>query len=341
VIAVDAAVAPRLDLAAVRRTLAAVAAVPAGGDAPVLERTAATPQEAPRTRAARAAEGDAVAVRRVPTGDTPPIAAFLDGRQVSRVAAWVGGGPVVFAEVAAVIRVRHDRQLSTWRPAGGASPGVAIGAALYAPVTRLPRAVVGAVRARGLPLVDTAPAAGEEPPTHPMGWTDRAYHAVQEARERLELALAARWVADGDGLLYVDGGLAKEDVVARAAMVVGVVKSHRTLYATGEGLDAVLGLGAGERSTAVVVESTRRTPVLSWYARLRAGGEGDPFWGLARLEAALLEDEPPDARTARLDALTRAVMRETAPLALPDPRWPVMAYGIRDCEEYLRAVVPG
>ena len=50
-------------------------------------------------------------------------------------------------------------------------------------------------------------------------------------------------------------------------------------------------------------------------------------------------DDPGGEREAPEDRLTRMVLAEAAPLALPDPRWPVMAYGIRDCEEVLRAVM--
>ena len=40
----------------------------------------------------------------------------------------------------------------------------------------------------------------------------------------------------------------------------------------------------------------------------------------------------------RADEVSRWVLAERAPVALPDKRWSTMAYGIRDCEEYLRAV---
>jgi hypothetical protein len=32
------------------------------------------------------------------------------------------------------------------------------------------------------------------------------------------------------------------------------------------------------------------------------------------------------------------VLAERAPVSLPDKRWSTMVYGIRDCEEYLRAL---
>ena len=54
-----------------------------------------------------------------------------------------------------------------------------------------------------------------------------------------------------------------------------------------------------------------------------------------RVEAALEGFD-----TARADLVSRWILAERAPLSLPDPRWSTMAYGIRDCEEYLRAI-PG
>jgi len=47
----------------------------------------------------------------------------------------------------------------------------------------------------------------------------------------------------------------------------------------------------------------------------------------------------PDAALAvRADEVSRWVLAEASPLALPDSRWDKMVYGIRDCEEFLRAV---
>ncbi len=45
-----------------------------------------------------------------------------------------------------------------------------------------------------------------------------------------------------------------------------------------------------------------------------------------------------DRMTERADEVSRWVLAETAPLALPDGRWDKMAYGIRDCEEFLKAI---
>jgi hypothetical protein len=95
-------------------------------------------------------------------------------------------------------------------------------------------------------------------------------------------------------------------------------------------------LGAGERTTAFRLAVGRRTPVLSWYLRCRHAPGREPTWGLVRVEVAELDAA---AVTARADEVSRWVLAETAPLALPDPRWHALAYGIRDCEEFLRAIM--
>ena len=83
--------------------------------------------------------------------------------------------------------------------------------------------------------------------------------------------------------------------------VVGVVKSHRTLYAEGAGLQVVFGLRAGERTTAFRVTSPKRTTVASWYLRLRDPLGRDPMWGLGarRDRGAVARDAGPDSRTRR------------------------------------------
>jgi hypothetical protein len=115
---------------------------------------------------------------------------------------------------------------------------------------------------------------------------------------------------------------------------VGVVKSHRTLYAAERGVGVVMALAPGERTTAFEVRSPRRTTVASWYLRLRDAAGHDPFFGLVRVEVARDAFTPGHA-----DLVSRWILAERTPVALPDVRWSTMAYGVRDCEEYLRAVV--
>jgi hypothetical protein len=86
------------------------------------------------------------------------------------------------------------------------------------------------------------------------------------------------------------------------------------------------------------VTSRQRITVASWYLRLRDPAGHDPLWALVRVEVAhpSAGDRPIGERA---DEVSRWVLAETAPLALPDARWDKMVYAVRDCEEFLRAIV--
>jgi hypothetical protein len=322
--------------AARRACVQAGAVADAGGRPLELVRDAAA--DAPAFHDAQSLEGERVSARDVGGDDGLRVAAFLDGRQVSRVAAHAGWVPLVWGDVSAVIRARSDRRLRTW-PNGLRRHG-----SMYVPRPAVPRAMWDDLAASGFALQDIAEHAADTE-RHPMAWADRAYHAVQQDREALERELAEAWVGAPDGgpdgvpngVLYVDGGLPKSDHVARSANVLGVVKSHRTLYLDSAGLAVLGGLGLGQRTTAVRITTQRRLPVASWYVRRHVAAGRDPLFGVVRVEVAYEEHEPTASLTARADAATRLVLAERAPLALPDPRWPVMAYGIRDCEQVLKA----
>lgn len=306
----------------------------APGDGAPLETGQSAP-EPPRLVAAPVVEGHALRARRVEGDPEVGFAAFLDGVQRSRVLAYHVGLPVVFGVVAAVVRIRVNRRLHTWAGA----PEVA--RRVYLPAAYLPRDLAAHFEGGGLDVVDTT-AIGDGAPLpirHPFTLLDLAVHQVQDDRERLEQGLAERWCRLERTPLYIDGGLNKSEMVARAECAVGVVKSHRTLYVEGEALDRVFRLRKGERSSVFRIPSTRRTPVASWYLRLRDPAGHDPLWGLVRVEAADRESlaESAEALTARADRISRWVLAEVAPLALPDGRWDRMVYGIRDCEEYLKA----
>jgi hypothetical protein len=300
-----------------------------------LEATHARPAEPSRLVATPVIEGHAMRAHRVRTAPAPQFAAFLDGTQHSHVARYEAGMPIVFGTVAAVVRVRRNRRLVTW----GRGPLVA--RSLYAPCAHLPTAATDALFALGVRIVDTTLPAedGEIPPAHPLGLLERAVHLVQADRERVERELAEAWCRAEDTPLFVDGSIQASEQVATAPCVAGVVKTHRTLYAAGDALRAVLALPAGWRSSAFRVAIGRRTPVASWYLRLRDAAGRDPMWGLVRVEAALPDPaDPPEALAERADEVSRRVLAEVTPLALPDGRWDKMVYGIRDCEEFLRAV---
>ena len=309
---------------------------PAPSDAgPPLEAMRSAP-EPPRLVAAPPIEGHAMRGRRVEGGPTVGFGAFLDGTQRTHVLGYHDGLPLVFGTVAAVVRKRASRRLYTWD-----EPLVA--RRVYLPAAYLPTALVAHYEAAGYAVADTtAPDAvtGEVPSRHPFALLDRAVHLVQEDRERAEQALAERWCSSQGSPLFIDGGVNKSEAVAHSPCAVGVVKSHRTLYVDGDALQRVCRLRRGERSTVFRIPSSRRTPVASWYLRVRDAAGHDPLWGLVRVEAAdpAVTAERAEDLTARADLISRWILAEIAPLALPDGRWDKMVYGIRDCEEFLRAV---
>ncbi len=293
---------------------------------PMLEQRPAMP-EPPRLQHAEPLEGDAVRTRRVAGDPEPGIVAFLDGIQESRVLAHLPGGvPLVHGTVAATIRRRRNRALVSWR-----DDATITERALF-----VPRAAIGEpawhALAAACAVRDTLDD-DEQGPWHPQELTARALNAVQRRREAAELACAELWAAHGDGPLLVDGGISSAGAAAHSPRAIGVVKSHRTLYVDGDALPVVLSLGEAERTTAFTVSSPRRASVASWYLRLRNPSAHDPLWGLVRVEIAA-----GDAAAERIDTVSRWLLAERSPVALPDPRWGAMSYGIRLTEEYLRAV---
>jgi len=297
-----------------------------GGGSPLerLERE----MELPHVIDAEGAEDATLRARPVPGAPTPAIRAFLDGTQRSQVLGWIGALPLVYGTSGAVVRERVERRLTTW----GAP---LVRHRIYAPLAYAPREELEG--ALGAHLEDTTrPAAdGSIPPPHPTLLLERATLAVSRDRERLELTLAERWCAErADDPIMIDGGIGSSELVARSACAVGVVKSHRTLYADGDALGVVLALGRGERSSVIRIAPRGRSEVLSWYLRLRSTEGRDALWGLVRVEMCTVEKPK---ITARADEISRWLLAESSPLAAPDPRWDRMAYGIRNAEEFLRA----
>ena len=88
-----------------------------------------------------------------------------------------------------------------------------------------------------------------------------------------------------------------------------------------------------------LVTSQKRASVASWYLRIRDSRGHDPMWGLVRVEVAAPAAGREAEIGARADEVSRWILAEAAPVALPDARWDKMVYGVRDCEEFLRAVM--
>jgi hypothetical protein len=316
---------------AVRRRLAEAFAdaQPTGSPRP-LETSERGAREAPAIREAAVIEGDRMAARVVQGPFEPRFDAFLDGSQLTLVARWHDAIPIVHGTVSAAVRQRRERRLTTW-----GSPIVR--RALYAPLPLLPKSVLRALDATGVDVVDTL-ARKDAPSNHPFALQDMAYHRVLSDRERVEQALAAQWCDRERGLLFVDGGIAGDAGVAVAANVVGVVKSHQTIYAASNDLSVITALETGARSSVMRIEGKSRSAIASWYLRTTSAAGRDPFFGLVRVEVALDADATRATLTRRADEVARWILAEKLPLSVPDPRWDRMAYGIRDAEEYLRAV---
>jgi hypothetical protein len=220
-----------------------------------------------------------------------------------------------------------------------------MGARIYAPRSFLSPAWNAALDSTGIDVVDTTPLRSDgevdDAGRHPLALADVAVHAVQRHREELERELALSWCnRSGGEMLFVDGGISGDATLAASRCVAGVVKTHRSLYCDAAALQTVLTLGAGERSTVFTVTPADRwrSPVASWYLRLRDPAGHDPLWGLVRVEIAPFPSGTSRAAlAARADEISRWILAEASPLALPDSRWHAMVYGIRDCEEFLRA----
>ena len=302
--------------------------------ASTLEQTSSA--DPPILRSAQLVEGGSMRAIRVPgltRETTSEFGAFLDGTQSVRVIGHHFGLPIVLGTVSAAIRVRVNRRLTTW---GHQPPRV--DRKIYAPLRYIPSLAnvsPDSSGEAGWQIVDTSTADkdGEYPSQHPVALFERATRAVDRDREALEDQLAEAWCARGEAPLFVDGGISRSARVSASSCAVGVIKSHRTLYVEADALRTVMGLKRGERSSIFRVSPRSRNAVLSWYLRLRDAESHDPMWGLVRVEAAESE-----RATERADEVSRWVIAETSPLALPDGRWDKMSYGIRDCEEFLRAI---
>jgi hypothetical protein len=323
---------PALNVRTVQRQLAALLpeARPAATGESTLE-IAAQRNDAPRLISATLLEGGPQRARRVFEPPTVGFRAFLDGTQRSELASHVAGAPIVVGHAAAVVRERRNRRMHSWH--------------LPLQETRIycPRALLSApawdtlTSLYGELLVDTSDGVAELG-SHPLALRDAAVHRVQSSREMLEQRLAERWCSVEKDALFIDGGISGSEKVAVSSCTVGVVKSHRTLYAEGDALAAVLGLDHRERSSVFRITSPKRTTVASWYLRLRDPRGRDPMWGLVRVEIAYPAPQDMDQVGARADEVSRWILAEASPLALPDARWDKMVYGVRDCEEFLRAI---
>ncbi len=276
------------------------------------------------TVSASVLEGTTVRAHRILGPLEAGFAAFLDGTQESRVVAYDRGVPLVLGTVAAIVRERRNRRLATW----AYEPE----RALYIPRQHVTPGLWD--ESGPLRLVDTCgeSSGGPAASAHPVALAERAYSVVRQRRDALETKLAERWCSLAPGPLFVDGSISGSPRVGTATCVAGIVKSHRVLYVEEDAMHVVFGLRRGERSSMLRITPKWAT-VATWYLRIRDTAGRDPLWGLVRVEIAASH-----ASSEKADEISRWILAEAAPLSLPDSRWDTMVYGIRDCEETLRAV---
>jgi hypothetical protein len=213
------------------------------------------------------------------------FAGFLDGTQDVRVVNHVYGIPIVWGTVSAAIRARVNRRLVSWN---GTPPVVKRN--YY-----LPFRYVDGIRdtLKSHPnVVDTAKpnASGDVPSRHPAALMEAAIQRVQFDREAIETRLAEDWCASERASLYIDGSITASRAVSTSRYAIGVVKTHRRLYAAGDAFRALVGLRAGERTTIFRVSPRSRFPVASWYVRIRPASGRDALFGLVRVEASMSDD---------------------------------------------------
>jgi hypothetical protein len=271
---------------------------------------------------------------------TPPSVAhfegFLDGIQRSTTIAYLDGVPLLHGTAAAAIRERDaSGRMTTWRVP-------TLEHAVYASRTLLGEEtwvqLASLLSSRGQVIHDSDNGL-PVPLTHPSALLRQAFDALSRVRNDMERAMGDLWCdAHADRPLYVDGSVRTSHAMMRSAGVIGVVKSHATLYMPDDTFPLVMALGAGQRTSVLAaVDDAGRPKFLTWYLRLRSAAGHDPFFGLIRAECGARDADASQAE-AHADRASAWLLAERAPLARPDSRWDVMPYAIRDCEVYLRAV---
>jgi hypothetical protein len=243
--------------------------------------------------------------------------AFLDGVQRTELLGHVGTMPLLAAKVSAGVRLRIHRK----------TQGVVAQDAVV---------LVGrqaALDAFGTPPADArAVAITHNDPPHPIGDLERARALVDRARIDLELSVARAFRREHpDAWLIVDGTITASTEWSTDTRMVGVIKSHSTLWFADEELESYLTLPAGCRTSVFVPETRQVTPVHSWALRLWPWAGHDLMHGLVRVETAEHDDPAGHA-----NQVASWLLAERAPLA-DDPRKDRLLYGVHDVERWLRA----
>jgi hypothetical protein len=308
---------PLVNLSHLRRTLALRGLTPAS----LVPEASAGRAEDACIRPARLVEDPELAWHPVgPAEAWPTPLAFLDGVQRSELVAYDGAAPIVLGKVAAAVRERRDRRLTT-----------VLNEARVLLMARPQALGVAGELPAGL---ETVALPTDESP-HPVRDLVNAARALDRARGALELDLGERFRRRSEGWLIVDGALTESPGWAADPRMVAVAKSHATLPFDGPDLERFLRLPLAHRTSVYAPETRSLTPVHEWALRLWPWEGKDVFHGLVRIQVA-----PENGTPAMADAISRRVLAERAPLSTPDHRWDRLLYGVHTVETYLRASRP-
>jgi hypothetical protein len=304
------------NLEALRRALARKGLTPASF---VPEASGGRLEEA-SIRPARLLEGNRLEAIAVGSAEAwPAPLAYLDGVQRSEVVGYQGSSPILAAEIAAAVRERHDRHLHT--------------ATQERRLLVLARPSALAAAGDALQHREPVPLPDDDAP-HPVRDLLNAARALDRERGALEIAVGDTYRVRSAGWLIVDGSLAESLRWAEDPRLVGISKSHSILPFGGEDLERYLRLPVGHRSSVYTPATRSLAPVRAWGLRLWPWEGKDLLHGLIRVEVA-----PANEATELVDAISRWVLAERAPVSAPDHRWDRLLYGIHSVEQYLKANV--
>jgi hypothetical protein len=247
----------------------------------------------------------------------PAPLAYLDGIQRSEVVGYHGSSVMLAAEISAAVRERHDRRLRT--------------------ATQKTRVLIlarpSALAAAGDTLLgrEPVPLPDDDAP-HPVRDLLNAARALDRERGLLELEVGHSYRARSASWLIVDGSLAESPRWAEDPRMVGISKSHSILPFEGEDLERYLRLPVAHRSSVYAPSTRSLAPVRAWGLRLWPWEGRDLLHGLVRVEVA-----PANDARELVDAISRWILAERAPVTAPDKRWDRLLYGVYSVEQYLKA----
>jgi len=265
--------------------------------------------------------------------ETSGFEIFVDGIEVSSVAAWFSGLPLRVGHLAAAAVGRNEREMDDFATER-LETVILVPDAMPAEKQQEIKKLEG-VEGRKVLIVESR-TDGE---ALPKDWHLVLREAVSKRREELERDVIVEVAAArADAWIAVDGGIARyRSDLKNASRTVGLVKSHRHYYFTPETVaESVFPLPEGHRTPVFeAAPSPDKQATYSWYLRLRASADGPPWFGLVRVEMCDAQ-----AAVSNADDVSAWLLAERAPVSLPDARYDRLIYPIRFIEQYLRSCQP-